>query len=612
MASTNRRSWSARYAWMAGTIVSTVVAAGLTFTGMQRDRELKAPYLFRLETIEIRGHHYSRIGPLWLSIALAVALYALYLRTTHKAHLRRRLEMPTTVGLGPDPRVVGTLARGVSVDDSQAQFFWEALQYPTRVFARISESVETYTRTTKIHTNYTINLPSESSDAIVPLLLVRTGTVVSGLRILDSSADRLSSESQVQSLSYVVAILDYLVAMSGRREVRAYTRGGELSLRTEITALLCRGYVSDDAMMEETPRVLHLLDALSELRGSPTRYLDMAVDIVASLYGVYPICVRIRPKTTTRAGGTVRCSLERRVLTPVLQRHETPDTIRLLREIPTRFVTAREWYGTSEALALGISLLGAGLLDLFTDTVRRVFDFLRRVFGIRSSHVVISLASAALTNSYHLSVSGPEGNYLVRQNIVDARGREVDDVIDDAPLYRDRTAAVEPAGQRHSNVYLTGGLLSWRESYYRAQFFERPPGSTGIAALSALSSALIVWVLAVRYGPDGIGAVASTAPGDPSGVLQILLAFPLLTSAYAFMAPGQSVIGGVLSARVAAGLVGLFSVFAVGASMVPELFGPGSLTVIAGLLSVIAVGTLGSWMQRTATYQRIATMKARQ
>lgn len=603
MASSNGRPWLTRYVWMAATLTFAALAAYLVITGMRRDRGLPKPYLFRLAPLDISGHDLSRQLTLTSAAFLAIAFYVLYLWTTHRAHLARRLDMPTTVGHGIDPGLIRGAAREIQLGPQQTQFFWETLQYPARVFSRISESVETYTRTTKIHANYTINMPPrDAGDVMVPLLLVRTGTIVSGLRVFDADGDRVSSQSQVRSLSHTVAILDALVSSAGRRAQRAYRRGGDSSLESEIVALLCRGYVSDAEMEAEVPEILRLLDRLNELGGRPIRELDMAVDIVASLYGVYPVCIRVERATGVAASETIRCSVERRVLSPVLRRRETPDTLGLFREIPTQVNKAREWYGRRKAAQLGLSLALFGVRDLTTDSIRRVFDFARRVFGIRSSHVVVSLASAALTSSYHLDVKGPEGNYLVRQSIVDSRGLRVDDRDDPQNPYTGWAAAVEPAGQRHANVYLRGAFLSWREHYYRAQFFERPPGSTGLAALSAVSSALIVWVLAVRYSPDEL----APNPGDPSGVLQILLAFPLLTSAYAFMSPGQSAIGGVLSARVSAGLVGLLSVLAVGASMVPTLFGSRSLTVIAGSLTVIAAGALGSWMQRTATYQRIS------
>jgi hypothetical protein len=157
---------------------------------------------------------------------------------------------------------------------------------------------------------------------------------------------------------------------------------------------------------------------------------------------------------------------------------------------------------------------------------------------------------------------------------------------------------------------------------YSATFVERTPGSLAVAFISAASSFVISTILAIRQleairyeyaanlgteHPLPYAEVAAAVP-DQSGLLQILLSFPIAVIASSTIMAGRSPWGGVLAARLAnLATVGL-SVAALWFSSLPALVTQDALPrvwlFIVGGLGFVAVACLASWVTRTLVHAR--------
>lgn len=439
---------------------------------------------------------------------------------------------------------------------AQALVFWEFLQYPQNQFARISESIEAGNRTIRVTATYSVQRQGLLREQhAVPLLLVSRGRLEHGLRFSREDT-RVSSLSHVQSAAYAIRCVRALVEQAGKRAVRAYESRSAAhgSLEDEIQKLLTASAPQDPT------NVSNALLALPVKRAQDAEFLQAANVILLSLAEQYPICVWV-PKdlATNDIHQPIRVTVER-VVFPELRPFTTSGP---------RFTQRVE---------------GAR---------KRFVQGLRTAVGVPTHTIDFPTSSAARTMSYHLTVRGPEGSYLAKQELRDERekGRSVSR----SRLMSIRYAMNKRLGQRTGHLYARGGT-EFQSLLYSCKFYERMPGSMSTALVGAAATTLVA--IAV--------AVSSLRPhAEVSGLMQILLAFPLALTATSNFRQGAPFWGGDLAARTAT----FVTVVVLGASLLASVYGyEGSSdtksTMWATIIAVSSANTvicLISWLGRAAT-----------
>jgi hypothetical protein len=239
-------------------------------------------------------------------------------------------------------------------------------------------------------------------------------------------------------------------------------------------------------------------------------------------------------------------------------------------------------------------------------------DRFRAVFGIRSAIVVWGLQPAMKARSYHLECMGPEGSYLARQ-AVQAHPRPGREEAAEELLASVNARLLHRLGQRFSHLYVhnfrplspPATAMSETDLTYVASFYERPPGTTASAAVSAFTAAVLITISAtVRLHHVHV---------DNTDILAILLTLPAVASAWMGFGSGPSVFLGSLGARVA--LLSTMGCSLGGAAIF--LLAPASTTtshwwdqsaadqwiVLAAIAWLTCAGAGLSWILRVFTYR---------
>lgn len=153
--------------------------------------------------------------------------------------------------------------------------------------------------------------------------------------------------------------------------------------------------------------------------------------------------------------------------------------------------------------------------------------------------------SALRARSYHLECMGPEGSYLARQSVYAHTSTG------EALLTRLNHRLLARHGQRFSHLYVhdfrptsnLGTAQTASQLSYLASFYERPPGTTANAAISALTAAALITIAAATR--------LQNVTGGNTDILAILLTVPVVASAWMGFGSGPSVFLGALGARLA-------------------------------------------------------------
>ena len=399
-----------------------------------------------------------------------------------------------------DPVALSIEESRIAMSGRQAVAFWHALHEPAARFARISETVEAGSRTVRVKTTITVNLDGLGDEShAVPVALFSRGRMENGLTF--SSESRISSLSHVQSVAYASAAIDRLVSAAGRRARVAYgsTSPGCRSLRQRVREVLSSTAEGGD------PQASELADAIDKLPCSPRKRgsLYAAAAIIAYLADNYAVCIQVQPRD---ANSVVRVTMERTAFPSVRRYEASENTPR------TRLVAAR----------------------------KRIVDFQRNLFGIPPNTLDYPTNMAQRAPSYHLNVRGAEGTYLAHQELRDDTdgGRTLKDVQLEPLQY----AMNARRGQRTGHLYVRGGQ-DFKELLYSCTFYERMPGSMSTAFVGALTTTFVALAIAwsMLFGQE--------PGGEVSGLLQILLGFPLALTAASGARNGGTFWGGDLGAR---------------------------------------------------------------
>lgn len=563
-------------------IVSNGVSIGAVVTGRMGD--IPDVALFGVPGFAGWTLWATGVVSLLLFVVYQIRLGYLYAHTTGGSGRSSSLTM--------DHDEVRQRASKLHLSSTEVAFFRNAILDPAIVFARIGENVDRYTRSTAVRTTYTVTKPKGNySRLVVPLHYSSRGRLDDGLSLFDHAGTRIPSLTHVETTAYVDAVMRYLVRRAGPLNYRAYI-GGTDPIEKDVLNILAStdswedaSYGSQQAQFFAAARVAQRLISIPALRAGP---LQDAAAILLRLYSVYPICAVAGSGSLLSITGEVsRITVERRILIPIGR--ESWNSV-----LGQLFVLNGAGLSLWENLWPILSFRRSW--RFFTAAGRHAFDWVRHLIGIQSADVAFPLANAARTTSYHLQLKGPEKMYMGQQYLEHPDGQALSE--SEAQLIEH--VMVPPVGQRHAHLYIRNGGGPGPVSY-RARFYERTPGSMAIAMLTSAAAFAVTLVIALNR--------ISHPNGDSSGLLQILLAFPIAIAAVSGLASNNSIWGGVLASRVSTGVTIGGSLAGLAVSTLPYQYLPVSAKaawiVIIGILAVNLVVSFASWITRALVHRAL-------
>lgn len=563
-------------------IVSNGVSIGAVVTGRMGD--IPDVALFGVPGFAGWTLWATGVVSLLLFVVYQIRLGYLYTHTTGGSGRSSSLTM--------DHDEVRRRASKLHLSSVEVAFFRNAILDPAIVFARIGENVDRYTRSTAVRTTYTVTKPKGNySRLVVPLHYSSRGRLDDGLSLSDHAGTRIPSLTHVETTAYVDAVMRYLVRRAGPLNYRAYI-GGKDPIEKDVLNILAStdswedaSYGSQQAQFFAAARVAQTLISIPALRAGP---LQDAAAILLRLYSVYPICAVAGSGSLLSITGEVsRITVERRMLIPIGR--ESWNSV-----LGQLFVLNGAGLSLWENLWPILSFRRSW--RFFTAAGRHAFDGVRHLIGIQSADVAFPLANAARTTSYHLQLKGPERMYMGQQYLEHPDGQALSE--SEAQLIEH--VMVPPVGQRHAHLYIRNGGGHGPVSY-RARFYERTPGSMAIAMLTSAAAFAVTLVIALNR--------ISHPNGDSSGLLQILLAFPIAIAAVSGLASNNSIWGGVLASRVSTGVTIGGSLAGLAISTLPYQYLPvdskAAWIVIIGILAVNLVVSFASWVMRALVHRAL-------
>lgn len=439
---------------------------------------------------------------------------------------------------------------GIEVDR-----FLRLIVTPEVYFKRISESVQPLTRSVSVLTSFSLEVPAApGNEVIVPVALSQRGRLDSGLQFHDGEGNRLTSLARTESQTYLLAVVRCIVVGFGLPTYWKY-----LEYVEPFTAEIVTSSAEVPTWM-----VSDVVEAFKQLPGV-TRELEGMTEALSSLLRRvgegYPICLPL-----------------------VTPREDAPDASEVS-------VAGQESGPSQKKFRFRIDMKSRVIIEFQENfhkgsgLVKKWVDVARLSFGIRPLTLRWPLKNANRTSSYHLQLVGPERTYLAAQAVLAADGRE----------FRPPNATVQPRrGQRHAHLYVRDGRGYLGRSY-RAQFYERMPGSMGAATMSAASVAILVW----------LGYLAASMSFSewrlfPSWeYVAIVLAFPSAISLWVGVEGDRKLMEGVLVAKVSTfvtiGIAGLAAFLNITTGARPQ----DTLWISLGVVAVVnALVAWASWLSR--------------
>lgn len=477
---------------------------------------------------------------------------------------------------------------------AQAKAFTFSVIYPADVRQRITERYEPSQRTLKQRVTIDAQLPgwivrqlvtgerqdhateatrgvgneqgmtvgaTRRSDApaqptvLFPVLIPRKGEMVDNLHVLAADESTLPVLSYRQYLQLVARVLRTLLTI-------AY--GGSLNQQSQATVFQAehdalrgvirraRGNIKDDTGSQGIAMLGD--EGARPLSNHAAR--GLAAKLVKKLTSHYAIVAAV----PCPADGRLVITYER-LITPTLELAPRPRwTRRGDSDQPARLGGTLKWFKAR----------------------------LRLLFGARPVDISVALDNAWTTQSYHLVLDGQEGVFVGSQesrNLIKylmvhwdrikrrrhetiqnwARQSQLGETLETPPppYYRFRRRA----GQRYAHFYTrffpepVENLVDGETvPKVRFRFYEVPPGSVFRAAVTAVASALLVWL---------IGFVTSRKPDPGTDVPAFLLVFPAIAAAWlGFEGQTRRLLEGTLASRLSLLTTVLTSIAASGLFMI--------------------------------------------
>lgn len=577
--------------------------------------------------VEVGPFLVSDVRVFWVALVIALYLVVIYFALVYQVHVRH-----AGASAGEQPRAAADVAdvilrsRGTRLPKWQRTLFGQMLFEPRLYVERISERPEAFHRSVEVTTTYDLNLaavPTRAERVVVPLYIASRGRLEDRLQI-DINGVPLIPFSHVDGSAYVVKVVRKLLQAAGRSTASAYRRSGleedvarHLADDVDVTRL------SRSAQLDRTAAASELGVRLLSLPfpSSKEHLVYRAVHLLTQLRDAAPIVVSMSTQSLidTDRGRLVQVRVIRRLIPPQSD-YLVREVLRylFLPRLPQSDLPFRQRLAAYATATWRSPLSFRARWKAFwyrfeevpTLLARRALRVVSHIAGVGSNLIRHPLENASRANSYHLELKGPERTYLARQQILTPRGFDPVDSL-----------STRSSGQRHAHLHIRNGSPSLGLARFEATFFERTPGSTATAFVAAVSSLVVATVLAVRQlqalrtleaaaGGDMklLTALLETEMPDASGLLQILLAFPVVAAVAGVLGPGWNGWHGVLVARVSNLLTVALTVMTLWVSSLPATFEPDAiprvwLVILLGLIA-ISVGCLASWIMRTLVHSR--------
>lgn len=507
-------------------------------------------------------------GGLWawfftaLFIAVGAVFSIFYFRVSWRIYTRNDIgDDPTSAELDIDPILAKAAKIGLSI--AEVVRFTNMLVDPTRSFQRITETVEPMTRSVGVTTTATLIVTGSSDEtAMVPIVLQRRG-VIENVRFFDDDNRRLSSLSTSETTAYILAVIRHHARACGERYLDYYLANVERDVAKYIANPVDNKADSLRKIVEKL-RAQHVAQEKRALIVTVSRLLSV-------LMLNYPLCIAIPLETATKLFKYLPAKP---------------------RAVPAAAPTGKpavEASSQKNTYSIRVSARIKSILEFHHQKQTgpgHWMELVRGAFGIVPTIITVPLANAARAQSYHLHVAGPDKTYLAWQSVLTEDGE---------PISKDgHLVAAVRRGQRHGHLYTRQGFGN-AKAQYRAQFYERMPGSMAPAALSALSVAILVWLglLASRQSPPG-GALLPSFE-----YAALVLAFPAAISIWVGVDGDRRLLAGVLAARVSTLCTVAIAVAAAILNIVTEgqqMVGPWIALGVAATVS--ALTAMYSWAAR--------------
>ncbi|WP_412161729.1 hypothetical protein [Curtobacterium flaccumfaciens] len=427
-------------------------------------------------------------APLPVVLLVVAALIGVIYAVGQYQFRTRETPLPFVAETAAPPKSadVDTLRTAYNIGPSQAAFFLKALLFPREVFQRIGERAESFSRSIKVTSTFTVQImppspdPKKASppdgqghgDYVIPLHLPTRDSSVDGLRVTDSDGKRTSTLDSRNQTTYIAACIRLLLDRVGTSVLDGY-RNPTVGLEQQV------------------------LDALSRSKPMPDRHLEGLVERVAAIAASNPPAQR---------------AIRNLLLTAL--RHQIISVT-----IPAETIAKRRWphtfrYTVEYRTVTGRTLPGAkpGLLDRLVGAI----DVARLALGVPILRMYLLPNNALRTRSYHAELHGPPGTYYAKGEVLAA-----DDSV--------RVEGSIPLrhGQRRAHFHLRGA--SWASPpILAASFAERAPGSFATTSMASIAAAVVLWLLSAQeIAMSHLPATVAAAPQQQPWLLPALLAVPV-------------------------------------------------------------------------------------
>lgn len=507
----------------------------------------------------------------------------------------------------------------ISMGLAEAQIFALATIYPAALRQRISERYEPQRRTMRHTVSMAIKIPSDKLG------------LLNGANAHDNDSnevDTIESESlakQILSIPLPVILLpkgglndQFIVYGNGDEILPAYSYSEYVRLAARVLhVLLTKAF---DTEIDSSQNSAEKLDLPSELEPSIQAAEDAALrcilhrgpiendDVISAVRGISSLQQRI-PMPEGLPEETFEERWQARILVQLAAKFVAKLAYEYAIVVPTECRTDGRISLRYERIVIPSVKLseridgsrGASIIWL----VRWSKDRLRFLLGARPVELTVPLENAYTCKSFHMTVVCPEGLYLRDQLVPhineylhnNARPTNV------PPYCRLRRRLGQPYAHFYSRFFPEPKKPEFRQGdeqskiqeytplhppYLRLTFHEVPPASMFRAALVAVSTTMLIWLIGL--------VVSRVSSGDlHTDVPVFLLAFPAIVAAWmGFDSPGRRLFEGTLGARLsliysalcAIAGSGLFLIYVTQLDMLHGKFG--------AQLSILGIGQV-SW-----------------
>lgn len=487
----------------------------------------------------------EQVPPWWL-IAVAVATAVLHYLVRIWATGRE----PAEPGAADAPEwTVEEISSGIEI-----LFFARALARPNKTFTRIKETVTPLTRAHDVKSRYWLDVPvgaARMETVRVPVLVPRKGTLYDDMRITNADGAELPTLSFPQSAQYCLSIIHEIAVSLDEDKYRRYLSEFETALASYVF-----GYpqldkeASKDWLLERERWLGKLQGSLGE-SAEAALVVQMASLLISSyvIVACVPVGSNWQPAVLADSVDVDQPPFYRQLVIDTSHRHVLPSK------------KSSGWW------------------------LSWVVDLLARATGLRPLAFEYPMDRAAQAQSYHLEFFGPDGTYLFRQGFP----KRFLSKHFSYHIFRRRL------GQRYAHLYCRGASDHVRGQKVRFTYRERPPGSLGTAAATAIGAFIVIALAAAHFSGGG--------SDDTDGIFSLLLAFPAVTAAWLGMDRPSMLFGGSPVARLANIVTLLVSTLAVVCSL--GLHADGPIAVLLRTATRIAVQVFPEWLVSAILQARI-------